>query len=25
MPPKGTCADCSDEELKGAIKEMSGL
>ncbi|WP_439125871.1 MAG: c-type cytochrome [Pseudomonas rhizophila] len=25
MPPKGTCADCSDEELMGAIKEMSGL
>jgi cytochrome c5 len=25
MPPKGTCADCSDDELKGAIKEMSGL
>jgi cytochrome c5 len=25
MPPKGTCADCSDEELKGAIKKMSGL
>lgn len=25
MPPKGTCMDCSDEELKGAIKQMSGL
>ncbi len=25
MPPKGTCADCSDADLKGAIKEMSGL
>ena len=25
MPPKGTCADCSDEDLKGAIKKMSGL
>lgn len=25
MPPRGTCADCSDEELKGAIKRMSGL
>lgn len=25
MPPKGTCADCSDDDLKGAIKEMSGL
>ncbi|WP_346429853.1 c-type cytochrome [Pseudomonas citronellolis] len=25
MPPKGTCADCSDDELKGAIKHMSGL
>ena len=25
MPPKGTCADCSDAELKGAIKHMSGL
>ncbi|WP_353048854.1 c-type cytochrome [Pseudomonas fluorescens] len=25
MPPKGTCADCSDDELKGAIQEMSGL
>jgi cytochrome c5 len=22
MPPKGTCADCSDEELKGAIAHM---
>ena len=25
MPPKGTCADCSDEELTAAIKHMSGL
>ena len=25
MPPKGTCATCSDEELKGAIEKMSGL
>ena len=25
MPPKGTCGDCSDEELMAAIKEMSGL
>ncbi len=25
MPPKGTCADCSDEELRGAIQKMSGL
>ncbi|QZP35948.1 c-type cytochrome [Pseudomonas sp. DR48] len=25
MPPKGTCADCSDPELKGAIEKMSGL
>ncbi|WP_092288450.1 c-type cytochrome [Halopseudomonas sabulinigri] len=25
MPPKGTCGDCSDEELLAAIKEMSGL
>ncbi len=25
MPPKGTCSDCSDDELKGAIKKMSGL
>ena len=22
MPPKGTCADCSDEELKAAIEYM---
>jgi len=22
MPPKGTCANCSDEELKGAIEYM---
>ena len=25
MPPKGTCADCSDDDLKGAIEKMSGL
>ncbi|CAD5106313.1 c-type cytochrome [Zestomonas carbonaria] len=25
MPPKGTCADCSDDELLEAIKQMSGL
>ena len=25
MPPKGTCATCSDDELKGAIEKMSGL
>jgi len=25
MPPKGTCADCSDDELMEAIKKMSGL
>ena len=25
MPPKGTCADCSDGDLKGAIQKMSGL
>ncbi|WP_312669362.1 c-type cytochrome, partial [Stutzerimonas nitrititolerans] len=25
MPPKGTCADCSDDELKSAIQHMSGL
>lgn len=25
MPPKGTCADCSDDELKAAIGKMSGL
>lgn len=25
MPPKGTCADCSDDELLAAIKHMSGL
>ncbi|SDS01804.1 c-type cytochrome [Pseudomonas trivialis] len=25
MPPKGTCGDCSDDELKGAIDKMSGL
>ena len=22
MPPRGTCADCSDEEIKGAIQYM---
>lgn len=22
MPPKGTCADCSDDEIKGAIQYM---
>ncbi len=22
MPPRGTCADCSDDELKGAIQHM---
>lgn len=25
MPPKGTCNDCSDDELMSAIKSMSGL
>lgn len=25
MPPKGTCSDCSDDELRVAIQEMSGL
>jgi len=25
MPPKGTCADCTDDELREAIKKMSGL
>ena len=25
MPPMGTCADCSDDELKNAILFMSGL
>jgi cytochrome c5 len=25
MPPKGTCADCSDDELRSAIQKMSGL
>lgn len=25
MPAKGTCADCSEDELKGAIQYMSGL
>lgn len=24
MPPKGNCGDCSDDELLGAIKFMSG-
>ena len=25
MPPKGTCGDCSDDELRSAIEKMSGL
>ncbi len=25
MPPKGTCADCTDGELMSAIESMSGL
>ncbi len=25
MPPKGTCSDCTDDELMAAIKVMSGL
>ena len=25
MPPRGTCASCSDDDLKGAIQKMSGL
>ncbi|MFK7701331.1 c-type cytochrome [Pseudomonas caspiana] len=25
MPAKGTCGDCTDDELKGAIQKMSGL
>jgi cytochrome c5 len=25
MPPKGTCADCTDDELRAAIVKMSGL
>lgn len=25
MPPKGTCSDCTNEELMAAIKTMSGL
>lgn len=25
MPPKGTCADCTDDELKATIQKMSGL
>jgi len=25
MPPKGTCNDCSDDELLSAIQSMSGL
>ena len=25
MPPKGTCSECSDAELKSAIEKMSGL
>lgn len=24
MPPKGTCADCTDEDLKKLIEKMSG-
>jgi len=23
MPPRGTCADCSDEEIAAAIKYMT--
>ncbi|MDM8348630.1 c-type cytochrome [Pseudomonas sp. sp1636] len=25
MPPKGTCNDCSDDELRAAIEKMTGL
>ena len=25
MPPKGTCMDCSDEEIADAVEYMSGL
>ncbi len=25
MPPKGTCMDCSDDEISNAIQYMSGL
>lgn len=25
MPAKGLCADCSDDEISGAVKYMSGL
>lgn len=25
MPPKGTCADCTDDELRETIVKMSGL
>ncbi|MEX6500833.1 c-type cytochrome [Pseudomonas zhanjiangensis] len=25
MPPKGTCNDCTDDELRAAIEKMSGL
>lgn len=25
MPPKGTCGDCTHDELKAAIQKMSGL
>ena len=25
MPPKGTCNDCSDDELRAVIEKMSGL
>lgn len=24
MPPKGTCADCADDEIKGAIEHILG-
>jgi cytochrome c5 len=23
MPPRGTCADCSDDEIKAAIEHMT--
>ncbi|PBP89312.1 cytochrome C [Pseudomonas congelans] len=25
MPPKGTCGDCTNDELKNVIQSMSGL
>jgi cytochrome c5 len=25
MPPKGTCGDCTDSDLKAAIEKMSGI